>query len=109
MQADARFLQTEAYPGDAVELELRAAAGSLCAVGVVDRSVYAVQAEEALTAEKVRREWEGERGEGERDGREGDGREREREIERGGGVGEERETERDGRDMGGRGRGREGM
>ena len=42
-KAEARFLQAEAYPGDQVHMEISAAAGSLCAVGVVDRSVQAIQ------------------------------------------------------------------
>ena len=34
-------------------MEISAAAGSLCAVGVVDRSVQAIQTASAITADKV--------------------------------------------------------
>ena len=53
LQAGARFLQDEGYPGDTVGMEISAAAGSLCAVGVVDRSVQAIQQASTFTADTV--------------------------------------------------------
>ena len=53
LQAEARFLQTEAYPGDQVGMEISAAAGSLCALGVVDKSVQAIQTATTITSDKV--------------------------------------------------------
>ena len=53
LQAGARFLQAEGYPGDRVGMEISAAVGSLCAVGVVDRSVQTIQTASTITADKV--------------------------------------------------------
>ena len=41
------------YPGDNVTMEIRAEPGSLCAVGVVDRSIHVIEEPSYLSIEKV--------------------------------------------------------
>ena len=51
------FLSPEAYPGDRVFYRLSAQQGSLCAIGMVDRSVYLVQANNNFNEEQVTWWW----------------------------------------------------
>ena len=41
------------YPGDNITMEIHADPGSLCAVGVVDRSVHVMEEPSYLSVEKV--------------------------------------------------------
>ena len=49
----AEFAHAELYPGKATTLKIHAEAGSLCAIGVVDKSVHLLGGPHRLTLENV--------------------------------------------------------
>ena len=54
VQMTAYFAHTELYPGKATTLEIRADQGSLCAIGIIDKSVHLLRGPHRLTVDTVR-------------------------------------------------------
>ena len=54
-QVSVAFSDAQLYPGEAVSVELRADAGSLCALGVIDKSVHLLGGNNRLSMGKVLR------------------------------------------------------